>query len=318
MNRPETASTVLTILRQSSLIGGRGVDFAAPLGEQGLGLDSLALVKFITAVENHFAFELPESIWIGRERLTLKHLGEAIDGMIGPGGEETLLISPLTPSEPGANDRKGTDGIIRKAAKLCRFLAGFVYKRDTFHILEFDLERRSIPDHEPSVVTLCRPATPDDLRAAVEMWPGHKRQRKLRTFMARFSAGYSCYVAESGGTIAAIDWVTDTDDHEGNLALVIRPRPGSCYGLDLFEHPHYQQKGIGMAVLIHCLREAAKRGCRKQFTIVQASNRKMLLTCVQLIGFTTVGRIRTRRILRHAWSTWIIEGTAGRGRVLEL
>jgi acyl carrier protein/GNAT superfamily N-acetyltransferase len=318
VNEAEIEKTVLAILRQSSLIGSRRVDPAAPLGEQGLGLDSLALVKFITAVENYFSIDLPESIWIERERLTPERLGETIAGLVASTSGEPPASRPMPSVEPAAEGRKETKGVIRKSLQLLRLLARFVYKQETFHILSFDLEHERIPDYIPSQAVVCRPAGPDDLAAAKEMWPRNRRQRKLQTFMARYSAGYSCFVAEADGTIAAIDWVTSTEDRERNLGLTIRPRPDSCYGLDLYEHPGYQDKGIGMAVLLYCLRQSVEQGRRRQYTIVQSSNRKMLLTCVQLIGFTVVGRIRTRRILGFSYSTWHINGTVGRGRVLEL
>jgi acyl carrier protein/GNAT superfamily N-acetyltransferase len=306
------------ILRETSSIGDRPVDLSAPLGEQGLGLDSLALVKFITALENHFGLELPESIWIERERLTLKRLGETIDGMAAPFSGKLSAGYPAASIEPVGERKRKEAGIGRKSGQLLRFLAGSVYRQETFHILSFDLEHQQIQDHHPSATVHCRPAGPEDLMAAKDMWPRNQRKRKLQTFMARHSAGYSCYVAEVDGAIAAVDWVTGAADHERNLNLTIQPRPDSCYGLDLYEHPAYQDRGIGLATLLYCLQESARQGRRRQYTIVQSSNRKMLLTCIQLIGFTMVGQIRTRRFLGRARSTWLLDGVAGQGPVLEL
>ncbi len=309
---------LLSILRETSRIGNRRVNPAAPLGEQGLGFDSLALVKFIAAVENHFAIELPESIWMERERSTIHQLAETIQGMVGSNEEKALPHKPIVAPAPFAGESKDVGRLFRKIEQVFRLTAKFIYKHDTFYILSFDLENQTVPINEASPDIRCRPASPNDLTAAKDMWPRNQRQRKLQKFMARHSAGYSCYVAEVGGAIAAIDWVTGAEDYERNLDIRIRPQPGSCYGLDLYEHPAYQEKGIGMAALIHCLWKSKEQGYRKHYTIVQSSNRKMLLTCIQLIGFTTVGRIRTRRIMGRSYSTWLINGTVGRGRVLEL
>lgn len=314
MNRLNIENVLLSILRETSLIGNRVVNPAAPLGEQGLGLDSLALVKFITAVENRFDLELPESIWMDRDRLTLHRLAETIPGAGESTEEQTRPHEPIAAPAP----LSGAGGPFRKMAQAFRFMAKFIYKRDTLYILSFDLENQVVPSNDGSPNCRCRPANLNDLTAAKDMWPRNQRQRKLQTFMARHSAGYSCYVAEIDGAIAAIDWVTGAEDYERNLDITIRPHPGSCYGLDLYEHPAYQEKGIGLAALIHCLGKSKEQGYRRHYTIVQSSNRKMLLTCIQLIGFTAVGRIRARRILGRTWSTWRIDGKAGRGRVLEL
>lgn len=293
------------------MIGDREVDPAAPLGEQGLGLDSLALVKFMTAVENHFAVELPEETWIDRQALTLTRLEEIIEEAAGSvAAKESIEIASAEPVK--------TAGALRRAKQILRLAAGLVYRNTTFHILVYDLKRPSGHNHEPAAAVNFRTAGPDDLNEAVAMWPNRKRRRKHRTFASRVAAGYACYVAEIAGKIAAIDWVTATEDRERNLGLVIRPRPGSCYGLDLYEHPDWEEKGIGLALLLYCLRQSAAQGYQRQYTIVQSSNRKMLVTSIQLIGFVSAGKIRARRVLGFPLPTWRVDGAVGRGRELIL
>jgi len=303
---------VLAILRETTLIGERVVDPDAPLGEQGLGLDSLALVKFLTALENHFDLELPEEVWIDRQALTLTGFSEAIGISAAPVATAAAAerASAETPNEAG--------GAAWKIGKIFRLAMGLIYRDETFYILASDPGRAPNHDHVPAVTVRCRLAEADDLEKAVIMWPRRQRQRKRRTFAARVSAGYAAYVGEVEGTIAAIDWVTTTEDRERHLGLTIRPRPGGCYGLDLYEHPDWQEKGVGLAVLLYGLRQSAAQGCRRQFTIVQSTNHKMLLTCVQLLGFETVGRIAVRRIFGVIRSSWQVDGIVGRGRVLEL
>lgn len=312
MNNAEVRHVIVSVLRQTTMIGEREVDPDAPLGEQGLGLDSLALVKFLTALENHFALELPEEVWIDRQALTLTRLTEAIGISAGP------VATAAAAERTSAEAPNEAEEAARKFGKIFRLAAGLIYRDETFHILAFDPERTPNHNHVPAVAVRCRLAEADDLEKAVAMWPRRQRERKRRTFTARVAAGYAAYVGEVEGAIAAIDWVTTTADRERHLGLTIRPRPGGCYGLDLYEHPDWQEKGIGLAVLLYGLRQSATRGCRRQFTIVQSTNHKMLLTCVQLLGFAAVGRIRARRVFGFTRSSWQVHGAVGRGRVLEL
>lgn len=312
MNNADMPQVIVSVLRQTTMIGEREVDPDAPLGEQGLGLDSLALVKFLTALENHFDLELPEDVWIDRQALTLTRLGEAI------GISAVPAATAAAAERASAETPNGAGGAAWKIGKIFRLAAGLIYRDETFHILAFDPGRTPNHDHVPAVAVRCRAAETDDLEKAVTMWPPRQRERKRRTFGARVAAGYAAYVGEVEGTIAAIDWVTATEDRERHLGLTIRPRPGGCYGLDLYEHPDWQEKGIGLAVLLYGLRQSAARGCRRQFTVVQSTNHKMLLTCVQLLGFEAIGRIRARRVFGITHSSWQVDGTVGRGRVLEL
>ncbi len=74
MNPDEISSEVVRILRHSALAGSqREIQLDEPLGEQGLGLDSLPLLEFVLALEKSFGIDLPDAIWARRQQLTLRH-----------------------------------------------------------------------------------------------------------------------------------------------------------------------------------------------------------------------------------------------------
>ena len=51
-----------------------------PLGEQGVGLDSLALVQFLTAVEQELSVQVPVDVWSVADRISLLECTAAITG----------------------------------------------------------------------------------------------------------------------------------------------------------------------------------------------------------------------------------------------
>ena len=61
-------------------LGGRESDLpvSAPLGEEGFGLDSLALVRFLTAVEQELGEEVPFEVWSDVAHLSLDDCATAL------------------------------------------------------------------------------------------------------------------------------------------------------------------------------------------------------------------------------------------------
>jgi len=67
------------VLDRTVLAGSdREVPFDAPLGEEGIGLDSLALVQFLTAVEHELGTEFPFDVWSDAARLSLDDCAAAL------------------------------------------------------------------------------------------------------------------------------------------------------------------------------------------------------------------------------------------------
>ena len=61
-----------TILRETALDGSdRDIVSGDSLGEDGIGLDSLALVQFLSAIEREFNAQIPVDVWSRVDQLTL-------------------------------------------------------------------------------------------------------------------------------------------------------------------------------------------------------------------------------------------------------
>ena len=70
---------IARIIRDELLLGSeREIPFDQPLGELGVGLDSLALVNLLTAVEAAFQVELSDDIWTERGPLSVNDLAEIV------------------------------------------------------------------------------------------------------------------------------------------------------------------------------------------------------------------------------------------------
>src|SRR5262245_63199346 len=77
------------IVRDELLLGSeREIPVDQPLGELGVGLDSLALVNLLTAVEAAFGVELSDDIWTERGPLSVNDLAEIVRGT-KPGSAST-------------------------------------------------------------------------------------------------------------------------------------------------------------------------------------------------------------------------------------
>jgi acyl carrier protein len=70
----------LHVVLERIVLAGREGDLPsdAPLGEEGLGLDSLALVRFLTAVEQELGVEVPYEVWSDIAQLSLDDCATAL------------------------------------------------------------------------------------------------------------------------------------------------------------------------------------------------------------------------------------------------
>jgi serine O-acetyltransferase len=79
MNRTDLESELIRILRKSALGGSqRPVSVDAPLGESGLGLDSLSLLRFVLEVENSFGIAVPNAMWDRRGQHTVRSFAKFV------------------------------------------------------------------------------------------------------------------------------------------------------------------------------------------------------------------------------------------------
>ena len=69
----EVQERLTRILRDGPLGGsGRALSLDDPLGEVGLGLDSLALVQFLVAVEREFGIRIALETWSRAEQISIR------------------------------------------------------------------------------------------------------------------------------------------------------------------------------------------------------------------------------------------------------
>jgi acyl carrier protein/GNAT superfamily N-acetyltransferase len=309
-------------------LGDREIKVDAPLGELGLGLDSLAFLRFITDLENRFEVEIPEETWIDRGQLTLTKLADIIKTEA-----PTIPETPATTSVESQPEIEVTSRGLAKLPAVIRdrglvgglFWAGHrtfaaggraIWEREDFHILVFDLEKQPLPQVPlPKRLTL-RLGSAKDLPATDGLWPVGQTKEKQRLMIDRLRRGYLCYTAWMDERIVAMDWVTASDDDEPGTGLLVSPQPGSCVGLDLNEHPNYVGRGVGLATLAWSLEHSRESGLKRQFTIVQSTNEKMLRTSIGLLGFKKVGELITTRKFRRPSSVWHLHGVDGSGRRL--
>jgi acyl carrier protein len=75
----QVTEQLVKLLRETVLDGSdRDIEKNEQLGEEGVGLDSLAMVQFLTAVEQQFRVELPVDVWSRVAELTLDDCAEAV------------------------------------------------------------------------------------------------------------------------------------------------------------------------------------------------------------------------------------------------
>jgi len=310
VEREQITAEIIRLLRRRALAGsGREIPLDAPLGETGLGLDSLAMVEFITALEKTFEVEFPENIWVERDKFTPGNFVEMI---------MSLRPAKMTLPQAGGELEQPDDRAPISVSRIFRKATARVFTRERYFILAHDLMNHKPHPYRFDLDMTLKEATPGDKSALSAMWNKDLIERKLALFEKRLALGYICLTAWHKNQIVGIDWLSATGDNEPYTGLEIRMNPGSCYGFDLNEHPRYKGKGVGLATLAFSLVVAKERGFKTQFTIVHSGNKKMLGAAVQIFGFRQVGTIETTRIFGRVRSSWEIEGRRGNSPLLQL
>jgi GNAT superfamily N-acetyltransferase/acyl carrier protein len=332
MNRTDIEHELVELLRRSSLSSSdREIGVGDALGQQGFGLDSLALVEFVTAVENRFEIELPEEVWTERDKLSIRYCADLI---LSSGRQVLRPIADCEPrqrwqstiglswTEKAASARREF-GTMRALAwivgRVGLHIADWFYFREKNYILTAALRERDIPGHASSVDLDLRAVSSDDSAAFDEFCSSivyrtvTNERMNLQTFHKRLDAGYVCLGAWHDNRIVGIDWLTDEGYGCPSTGLHIHWPSESCYAMELYEHPAFVGKGVGLALIGYSLAVAKERGYREQVTMVLARNVRMLSAAVQLFGFEKVGEIETVRILFKPFSKWDIGGRSGRG-----
>lgn len=328
MTGEEVRNEVLRILRLCVLGGStREIAMDEPMGAQGLGLDSLALVEFVAAVEKSFQVEIPDSIWTDR-------------GALSPADFVKLILElqphSIAPAEGNStrrsNEYAANRSYFQKARAELRYrgilpggwwlgtqAASYIverlYAREAHYILMKELTPEAMVTEISPALTF-RELHKNDVALLGDLWPPHRRSKMVKLFQKRLEAGFICLSAWSGTEIVGIDFLSGSGDTDPDTGLTIKMLPGTCYALDLYEK--YRGQGIGFALLGYSLKEAQRRGFKRQVTFVRTNNERMLAASMQLHGFTKIGEVDTRRIFRKSFSEWKLKTTSGKEAYIQL
>ncbi|NUM72814.1 hypothetical protein HUU40_00490 [candidate division KSB1 bacterium] len=327
MDRINVEHEVISTLRHCVLNGSdRKIPPTESLGQHGIGLDSLALLEFIIALEKKFGIRFSNGFWTQRGELNLQNVVNEIMAAAAPVSPvRQKLNAPSGKTELIDNSTiaqtTGERGFLQRLARLARrllfVLSRYIYERERFVILFRQIFESPSPLYSSSLDLTFRVVKHvDDLARLDGFWAPLKSRKKMAIFKKRFLKGCICLTAAKNDKIIGIDWLSETGDHEPLTGLTIRARQGACYAFDLDEHRHYKGKGVGLALLAYSLAETQKRGFHSQVAIVSSRNLKMLSAATALFGFKKCGHIITTRIFRKPKSTWRAGGKSGRGALL--
>ena len=330
MTRDEATRYVVATLRTSVWLGGGGREATLdqPLGAEGLGLDSLGTVEFLTALEGSLEIRFPDEFWSRGPRT----LGDIVDFVAAARARAPdVSRTPAAPSpRPPAAHGHGPDlvaealreqgwwrGLRWTAERFVEHYGRFLYARQHQVILQRNFAGAPLPAVPAAVPLEFRTATPDDAAALSGFWPRHS-DYWLRLLRERFANGSHCFVALHEGKIVGIDWVSGKRADTAMIGLRVEMLPGSCVGENLFEHQDHRRRGIGLALLAFSLQESRRLGYARQVTLVSAWNQRMLVTAVQLLGFQPIGEIVTTWRLAQPRTSWRVGDRTGVGGTLVL
>lgn len=322
MTKPEVEQQVIAIVR--TILHGREASLPLDTPIADLGMDSLATVEFVVAVENSFGAEIPEQLWT-QPRLTLGHFVEHLVGTKSTRrravlAEKTLAL-PANASRAEKfravlNTMGLVDGLAWGIRKGIHHASALVYEQYSLLLLERDLDTLSAEADVTSPDLTINDLSEKDLEVICSLWPIHYVQKKRKHIQSRFSSGQICLGAWSGTELVGVDWITGTgiEDPETGLSLVLRD--GTSFGADLYEK--YPGRRIGQTLLALSLRRSKEEGYRRQVTYVRSDNIQMLSTAIQSFQFVTIGEITTRRMLRIPISSWRVGERLGNTKELML
>ena len=227
-----------------------------------LGLDSLALVNAVAAVETAFGRELPDSLWEDRRGISVASLAAAVAG--SPRGAALAPPAPRVPAAAGEHA-----GVSRRERRCLQLEQHGPAGRAAAHVLHhavigahwarsswpcFVLERELggvLPEIAlPPGITVARDDGLSDA-ALAGMWPATEARRMHAHLRRDIQGGMHCLAAWEHGRIVAYDLIAPTGAED------VATRPGTCFGLGLYERRDSRGRGIGLALLAASLRSRA-------------------------------------------------------------
>jgi acyl carrier protein/GNAT superfamily N-acetyltransferase len=315
VTREAAQEEILRIVREELLFGSeRPIPLDAPLGDLGVGLDSLALVKLLTAVETNFGVDIPDDVWTARGPLSVATLADLVaeaPRREGAAAQPSLVRGRMERAEQALAE----GGLIRRAAwatvRVLAPLKQFAFGHMRTFVLERELEEVGASAVEaPPGITLRPYAAEDDLSG---LWPSFAERHGHRFLRRSLEEGQIALVAAEGRRIVALDLLSATGEDEVRVES-----PQTCFGYWLTEAPAARGRGIGLALVAYSVQVARERGFRTQLTWVADDNTAMLAAATQLLGFRSIGTATRLRVLGLTLWSWDLRGGRGRGRRLVL
>jgi acyl carrier protein/GNAT superfamily N-acetyltransferase len=312
---------IARIVRDELLLGSdRAIPFDEPLGELGLGLDSLALVNLLTGVEAAFGVELSEDVWAASEPLSVNDLAEILrraPRTAAPtparGRDSPVLHGRMERIEHALAGRGAAGRTAWAAARLAAPAIRFLFFRTRHLVLERKLDGAGTSTLAPPPDIELRTLAPNEEADLSRLWPP-VHARRSRRFVARaLREGAIALVACEGGRVVALDLVSAKGDED---VSVVRPR--ACYAFFLAEAPDARGRGIGLALAAYSFAVARRRGFRTQLTHVWDGNNAMLAAATQLLGFRMIGSALRWRVLGVTRWSWQVDGMRRSGSRLVL
>jgi GNAT superfamily N-acetyltransferase len=313
------AERLVQILREDILLGtDRELPRDMPLGE--LGLDSLALVTFLTQAESSLGVDLPDDVWVAREPLTL-------DGLAALVAAAGATDGPAAPVEEAAQDGRSRSerlqGMLSGAGIVGRLvwplaLRAIRLKRLAFEssrnvVLERRLDGELPPVQAPPGVAL-RAYERGDEELLAGLWPEFEEERARRRLARALATDAFALVAVEESRILALDLLSAAGEDDIRVSQERR----ACYGYRLVEAPDARGRRLGLVLLAYSLGVARERGYRSQLTAVETGNLAMLATATHVLGFRPIGTARRVRVAGLARWSWEVDGRRGAGRRLVL
>jgi acyl carrier protein/GNAT superfamily N-acetyltransferase len=306
------------IIRSDLLVGpSRELPLNDPLSE--LGLDSLALVSFLTYVEATFGVALPDDAWIAREPLTLANIA----ALVRAAGGQQAAAQPTDAAPPDLSTRServeralsryGPPGrMLLSLLPYTRRFRRFVFARASTVVVERLLENAELPEPTPPPGVELRPyAYGDDLSG---LWSRIGEESGRAALAHALAHGAVALAAADGDRIVALVLLSA----EGADDVRVTVSQGASYSYRLDVARAVRGSGVGAALLAYSLGVARDQGFRALIAWVHENNRPMLVTTTHALGFRPVGAaVRTTVIGRTRWS-WYLRGRRGSGPVLLL
>jgi GNAT superfamily N-acetyltransferase/acyl carrier protein len=306
---------VTRIVREATGLGtARELAPEEPLGK--LGLDSLAIVNVVAAVEARYARELPDALWDDRRGISIATLASAI---AESGGDLAVLqgapVASVT-EQPGVSRIERLFLQLEGSGPGGRAAAGALHRtvisahwlralqRCVILARDLDGELPEVP--LPGGITIAPYDGVSD-RPLAGIWTSTQAGRMRAHLRRRMQAGILCLAAWEGERIVAYDLLGP----EG--AEDVTTSPGTCFGLNLYERRESRGRGIGLALLAASLPYTRDLGFTRQATIVLDRNRPMIAAATQLLGFAVCGRAERSELLGRVHWSWQRHGSTCSG-----